>query len=108
MARNKPPVQRLINSIKNLQQARGNTLLIGMPHEQAHVPMAVIQEEGWRQMPLNSGTLKNTMPLNSQVQTRAQTRNTYHMRSSAHLTWQGVGPNWKQNKWRMLLPPKGK
>ena len=34
------------SSMKRLQQAGGNTLLIGMPHKQAHAPLAVIKELG--------------------------------------------------------------
>ena len=60
----KSSVQKFINSIKNLQQAGCNTLLIGMPHEQVHGPMAVINEAGTTAANvLNSGTLENMMPL---------------------------------------------
>ena len=46
MRDNKSSVQKFINSIKNLQQARCNILLIGMLHEHAHGSMPAIKEPG--------------------------------------------------------------
>ena len=40
------PGQKLLNSIQHLQQAGCKTLLVGMPVEKVHCPMAVIKKPG--------------------------------------------------------------
>ena len=83
-----------------------------MPHEQAHGPMAFIKEPGMTVANvLNSGTLKNIMPLimhwvSTEMHARVHAYLAYLNRQACGVGTESESKN--QNKWRMLLLPKGK